>query len=247
MTPGGNKAEQRICAVRLPGTSRARFVDAGDVEATLGDWIVIDSGSGEEAGQIVVAPDQWIEPVQMDDVPVAIRQVTDDELDTIAANINRALSLISPAADLLRGKADGVFLCGLRLTLAGDAVIAAYAGNAPDDAETLTRQLAEILGMPVHLEQESAGDPERDLLSGSTGLPRRDRPETFRELLARRMDVLRDPDSFAPQGMPRLGATVSTPQGTGRLVAVEIRRWKATVSLESGEEITLSVDDLAEP
>jgi cell fate regulator YaaT (PSP1 superfamily) len=238
---------QRICALRLPGTSRARFVDAGNAQVALGDWVTIDTGPGEEPGQIVVEPDQWIEPVHMDDVPTVLRMLGDDDIDTIASNIERARDLISPAGDLIRNHKPGCFLCGLRLTLAGDAAIAMYLGDEPADSEALAQHLSDALGLSVYLEQDQPGDPERALLGGSTGMPIRSRPQTFRELLEQRIDVIREPGTFAPHGIPRLGSAVQTPQGTGTLVSVNIRHWNATVRLNEGEEISLSVDSLSKP
>ncbi|MEX2425965.1 MAG: hypothetical protein WD401_04290 [Thermomicrobiaceae bacterium] len=240
-------ASQRICALRLPGTSRARFVDAGSIAAELGDWVTIDTGPGEEPGQIVVAPDQWLEPVSMDDVPTVIRRLSDDELDVVAGNMKRAIALIDPAAKLFRALAPSCFLCGLRLTLTGNSAIAGYIGDESADPDGMTGKLSNALEILVHLERDLRGDPETTLLGGSTGLPAREKPETFRELLNQRIDVLRDPGAFAPQGLPRLWSSVRSPHGAGRLVAVDIRHWKATVELENGDEVTCGVDELQKP
>jgi hypothetical protein len=238
---------QRICALRLPGTSRARFVDAGEVDLTLGDWVTIDTGPGEEPGQIVVAPDQWIEPVNMDDVPVVLQRLDETQIDTIARNIERARAMIGPAADVVRKHAGGCYLSGLRLTLAADAAIAVYIGPSPDNQQQITQTLSDTLQLPVRLEQDLPDDPERALLGGSTGMPGRNRPETFRELLEQRIHVLREPGVFAPHGIPRLGSTVQTSHGTGRLMAIDIRHWKATVAIDGMDEISVSVDDLQQP
>jgi hypothetical protein len=239
--------DQRICALRLPGASQARFVDAGDIPLVLGDWVTIDTGPGEEPGQIVVAPDQWLQPVHMDDVPVVIRQLREDELDLVAANMERSIGLIDLAAGAFRQLDPASFLCGLRLTLAGDTAIALYIGNEPADPEQLRAQLAQALSLSVFLERDLPDDPDKALLGGSTGMPQRDRPETFRQLLEQRIDVLREPGTFSPQGIPRLWSPVRSPQGPGRLVAVDIRHWNATVELENGEEVTCSVDELSRP
>lgn len=238
---------QRICALRLPGSSRARLVDAGAVDITLGDWATIDSGRGEEPGQIVVAPDQWIEPITMDDLPMLHRRLDETEIDQLADHVEQARGLIPLAASIMRSATSGCFLTGLRLALTGEALILVYCGNAPEDTLSLARQLSEELGLPVHLEQEHDGPMEDVLLGGSSGQPSRARPETFRELIASRLDVLREPGASAPHGMPRLNSRVQTPLGPGTLIAVEIRHWKATVQLDDGEETTCGVEDLIEP
>ncbi len=241
-----NAQSSRICAIRLPGTSRARFADAGEVVVSLGDWVVIDIGAGEEAGQIVVAPDQWTTPIEMDDVPRMIRRLADAEFDALAETIELTRSLINPAADVLRNYAPGTRLAGLRLTLDRSTAIVAYLGlePEPENAAALDEALSRVVERPVILEQDNPGDPERAMLGGGIGRPSREDEETFQELLQRRIDVIRDPESFAPHGMPRLGTQVFCDDGDGVLVAVDVRRWTATVRLADGTEVMAPVDSL---
>lgn len=237
----------RICAIRLPGTSRARFADAGEVAVSLGDWVVIDIGAGEESGQIVVAPDQWTTAIEMEDVPRIIRRLDDAEFDALAQTIELTRSLINPAADMLRTHSPGTRLAGLRLTLDRSTAIVAYLGPEPENAAVLDDALSRAIDRPVVLEQDLPGDPDRAMLGGGIGRPSREDAETFQELLQRRIDVIRDPESFAPHGMPRLGTQVSCDDGDGALVAVDVRRWTATVRLADGTEITAPVDSLRQP
>jgi hypothetical protein len=239
--------QQRICAVRLPGTSRARFADAGDLDVALGDWVTVPSPAGEEPAEIVVAPDQWLSPVTMNEAADISRLLDDSELASVAGNISRAISLIDTVADALRAVSPDLFLSGLRFNLTGDHLIAAYIGNEPVDPARIQRVLSDAAGAPVTLEQERAARPDSDLHGGGTGRPSMETPGTLEELLQQRFDVLRDPGTFAPQGLPRLGSRVNTPGGTGMLVAVDIRHWQATVSLDDGEEVTVSVDQLSQP
>ncbi len=44
--------------------------------------------------------------------------------------------------------------------------------------------------------------------------------------------------------LPRLGATVQTPGGTGILLSVSMRHQSATIRLESGEEVRVPVEEL---
>jgi hypothetical protein len=234
---------QRICAVRLPGSGRAHFADAGSVRIELGDWVAVDAGYGAEPGQIVVAPDQWTEPVEIDDALEIRRRLEPYEVERVAGNIEQARNIVSPAAETLRNQHPECFLTGLRLTLQGEQVIITVRARNGTDLSLITNTLSQTLGLPVTLEQEEP----RTLLGGSTGVPEHTKGMTFRELLETRMDALREPDTFAPQGIPRLNSSVQTPAGPGRLVAVDIRHWKASVALSDGEEITLSVDDLRAP
>jgi hypothetical protein len=242
-----SQVDQRICAIRLPGTSRARFVDAADVPVSLGDWVVIDTGAGDEAGQIVVAPDQWTTAVSMDDVPVVSRCLEAGDLDALAETIELARSLIDQGASLMRQHAAGTYLTGLRLTLDRSVAIVVYLGPQPEDESLLKAALSAVLARPVILEEDHPADPETALLGGGPRRPFREDAETFQALLERRLDVLRTPGTFAPHGMPRLGTQVSCEAGTGMLIAVDIRHWQATVRLADSAEISVSVDSLGPP
>jgi hypothetical protein len=237
-------SQRRICAIRLPGTSRARFADAADVAVSLGDWVVIDTGAGEEAGQIVVAPDQWTTQIDMDDVPRLIRCLDDMALDELGETIDLARTMIDPAARVMRQTAPGTFLTGFRLTLDRSSGIVVYLGPEPAPVATVQNALTQEIGRPVMLEQDHPSDPDTAILGGGIGRPMRDDAETFQALLAQRIDVISDPASFAPHGMPRLGSDVTCEAGDGRLVAVDIRRWQATVRLANGSEINVSVNSL---
>jgi cell fate regulator YaaT (PSP1 superfamily) len=239
-------SERRICAVRLPGTSRARFADAGELSLSIGDWVVIRTAAGSEPARVVVAPDQWLDPVQMDAEQI-VRPLDESEFDHVAGNIQRALDLIDTAADSLRAAGSQMFLSGLRFNLQGDTAIASYVGEASEDTSALSAKLSASVGTRVLLEHEWGNHTDRSLHGGGPGWPRTAMPDTFHEMLRDRFDVLREPGTFAPHGLPRLGSRVATPEGDGRLVAVDIRHWKATVALDRGEEVTIDTDQLSNP
>ena len=209
--------------------------------------MLVDLGQGEEPGQIVVAPDQWLEPAPMDGVPVIVRTLEDEEIEGVARNIKRARAMIPAAADTVRETAPGCFLTGLRLISSGDRAVVVLHGEIPDEPESLRLALADVLGLPCQLEQDQFGGPEHALIGGGTGVPAGARSNRARGVAEQRIDVLRESSAFAPHGMPRLNSRVSTPTGTGVLIAVDIRHWRATVQFDGGEEASLSVDDLREP
>ena len=235
---------QRLCAVRFPGTSRARFVDAGSIQCEPGDWVVFTTEDGDEAALVVIAPDQWTEPASMPDAPLISRLLDDREREQLAQQIKQSRDLISPAADLFRSEAPDCALTGLRVTLDGQRAVVTFRGSLPD-AEYVSSKLRNVLELAVRLEQESVAGVEHSLLGGATGDPDHSTPESLQELLEARMDVFRDPSIAAPQGIPRLNNRVQTPRGVGRLIAVDIRHWNATVALDDGDEATLSVDELS--
>ena len=49
-----------LIGVRLPSERRVRYLDAGDVDVSLLDWVVVETEQGEEAAQVVIAPEQVV-------------------------------------------------------------------------------------------------------------------------------------------------------------------------------------------
>jgi hypothetical protein len=241
MTPPGH---QRICAVRVPGTLRARFCDPANVNLSLGDWVAIPSVAGEDAGRLVVTPDQVILSGLGDPLPAVIRVLNDDEMLAVAGQLERARSLIDVAADVLRSAAERRFLCGLRFNLAGDAMVAAYVGEPLDDRSRPEAALSDAVGMPVFLECESAERPEDAQLFGGPGQPRATSPD-LETIVRQRFNVPGDEPIFAPEGIPRLNSRVKTGRGAGRMIAMDVRRRLATVRLDDGETVQVPPEELS--
>jgi cell fate regulator YaaT (PSP1 superfamily) len=238
---------ERVCAVRFSGASQAALADAGDQRLDVGQWVAVRTMAGEDPARVVVAPDQWLEPPRFENLFEITRSLADSELDGIAALAEGALQLIDPMADRLRSQAPDIFLAGIRFNLAGDRLTLTYIGPEPNEPDALAASLGELAGFPVALECPRSTRQSRGLHGGGPGRIAGRRYETFNEMLRDRLDVLNTPGTFAPQGLPRLGSRVRTARGEGRLVAVNIRHWQATVELDAGDEVRLSVDDLRDP
>jgi hypothetical protein len=230
----------------MPGTSQVRFVDPGAADVALGDWVLVDSGPGDEPASVVVTPDQWIIPPDSSDLPVIVRVLDSDEQELVAERIDQARALTESADEHVRRIADQYEVIGTRLTFAGDALIVVLCGERVADP-TIAAELSGALGMEVHVEVDVRDDPQQALIGGSTGIPVRQSPAELSELIMARMDVSRHPGIFAPQGIPRLGSQVVTPAGIGKLVAVDIRHWKATIAHPDGLESVLGIDELQKP
>jgi hypothetical protein len=152
-----------------------------------------------------------------------------------------AIDLIDPIADLLRKFAPGTFLAGLRFNLAGDRLIVSLLGPAPSELQSLTSEISDLARTDVMFEQQKT-EGFRGLLGGGVGKISGKRPETFQDLLDERVEALATPGTFAPQGIPRLGSMVRTPDGVGMLTRVDIRRGKGGVQLSNGNTVDVQLD-----
>ncbi len=240
MTARGNTG---TCAVRLIGGQNVRLIRAGAERVKAGQWVAVDLGYGAEPARVFVAPDQWITPVEPDQSARIVRLLDSAETATVAGLIERSLELLPDVKRAIGHDDDSVRITGLRLLLDGASLVVSCSGAPTGEAGDLSARISQATGVHVHLELELQTQEQAET-GGGTGFPSTLDAGRKRQLVEQRIDVLRDPDARAPNGVPRLGSRVGTDQGPGRLVAVEIRHMRASVELDSGDEISLSIDEL---
>lgn len=235
-----------VIGVRVPGLGRLRFCEVATPEATLHAWVAVPGPLGDEAGQIVVSPQQ----VVLDQLPNALPRVTRalsaDEVAQVATLTQQARERLDAAIATVRAADLPVFVTGLRLTLAGDGAVVTWRGPGVQLADILEHALAGAIDLPLHLDWEGPLDQIDGGLFGGVGRLRA-APFDLDSALRERFDLPGGPEVFAPETLPRLGARVQTPDGPGTLQAVSMRHKEATVRLESGEDVSVPLDALSEP
>lgn len=227
-----------VAGVRVPGVSRVRFYETHIEDIALRDWVAVPSGAGEEPGLVVIAPQQLKLASLPDRLPVITRRLSADEVQEIAARMERARGLLDSVIAVVREKEFPVFITGLRFTLSGNAAIVSYRGPEVAGGDELAGAIEPAVGVPVHLEHQAGGT---DLFGG---LGRAPAAITFHELLRDRFAGTGAAQSFAPEGLVRLGTRVETAEGAGMVVSIATRERRARVRLESGEEVLVLVDSL---
>lgn len=227
-----------VAGVRIPGAGRLRFCSTAIEDIVLGDWIAVPSFAGEEPGQVVVAPQQFMLTRLPEHLPVVIRRLSPDEVDQVVARMETARRLLDTVITVVRERRYPVFITGLRFTLSGETVIVSYRGPENSETSELAGVVEPVVSVPVHLEREAAGKN----LFGALGRP--PAAVTFDELLGRRLPGVGRDLAFAPEGLVRLGTPVRTDLGAGIVISVATRERRARVRLDSGEEVLVPVADL---
>jgi len=230
-----------VLGARTPGLGRVRFCEARLPDPALGDWISIPGPAGEEPAQVVVTPQQVVLERLPRPLPAVTRRLTHEEIRRVADLTEQARAALDRALDVVREAGLPVFLTGLRLTLDGATALVSYRGGE-EQAGTLTCTLAGALGLPVHAEREGPLEPAAEHLFGGVGRLRI-QEDDLDVIVAARFDTP-GPEAFAPEGLPRIGSRVQTPDGPGILLSVSTRHWHATVRLDTGTEVTVPIADL---
>jgi cell fate regulator YaaT (PSP1 superfamily) len=259
-TPRGDGPISRVTGVRFLDSGQTYFFDPREYDVELGDWVVVETARGREAGRVVIAPHQ----VRVNQLQGELKPILRKLDDTDVAKMNR----------LKRDAADAVKTFGKRIREHGlpmKPISAEYSFDgshltlhfsAPDrvDFRDLAKDLASIFRCRIELRQIGARDEAR-LLGGlgrcgrtlccSSWLP------VFPDVsmnMAKTQDLPLNPQKVSgvcgrllcclsyeneqyrqmKSVMPRLGQPIETPGGRGMVVAMQILRDSITVRLEDG-------------
>lgn len=235
---GDPLTQELLVGVRIPGAGRLRFFGTAVEDIALHDWVAVPSAAGEEPGQVVVAPQQLLLTRLPERLPAVIRRLPPDEVDQVAARMERAREVLDAVIAIVRERRLPLFITGLRFVLGGEAVIVSYRGPEGTGEGELPGAIEPVVGVPVHIEYEAAG------MNLFGGLGRPPAAVTFNELLRKRFPGTGRDLAFAPEGLVRLGTRVRTDHGVGSVISVATRERRARVRLDSGEEVLVPVGNL---
>lgn len=261
----------RVAGVRFLDSGQTYFFECQRIELGLGDWVVVETTRGREAGRVVLAP----------------HQIRASQLEGELKPITRKLEQrdIEKMDRLKRDAADAVKSFGRKIREHGlpmKPISAEYSFDgshltlnfsAPDriDFRELAKDLASVFRCRIELRQVGARDEAR-LLGGvgrcgrtlccSSWLP------MFPDIsmgMAKTQDLPLNPQKVSgvcgrllcclsyeneqykqmKAIMPRLGQPVNTPSGPGMVVSMQILREAITVRLEEdGREEVFPADIL---
>ncbi|HEU5425204.1 MAG TPA: hypothetical protein VFU72_16810 [Nitrolancea sp.] len=219
-----------LIALRIAGSSLTRFAHT-TLPLQRGDWVAFPGLYGEEPARVAAAPGEVEAGPLAEPWPEVTRRLEDDEVTRVERQAERALEQTAQVARLAANEFSGLIPTGLRYALDGRAICSLQAPDALDLAAFGAR-LATLLGVPVELEREPAGAP----LVGSLGRLRPEAPE-LATLVRDRLQRL--------GAAPTLGSRVRFPGGVGQFIAASIPRNEARVRLPDGDEVVVSLDDIA--
>jgi cell fate regulator YaaT (PSP1 superfamily) len=263
----------QVTGVRFRRAGKVYFFDAGDLtDLQVGDYVIVDTVRGREAGQVVVAPDQVLGADFVDLKPIVRRADWED--------LSRMAELAVAAPNVLARVRERITEHRLPMR----AVLAEYNYDGTQlsiyfvseerrvDFRVLVRDLARIFGTRVHLRQIGPRDQAK-LLGGidrcgrelccGTWLPEF-RPISVR--MAKTQGLPLNPSEISGmcgkllcclafeneqyvdlrRGLPKLGATLSSAACRGRVIDVNALTRRITVEWETGARSVIDADELAE-
>jgi cell fate regulator YaaT (PSP1 superfamily) len=244
----------------------------GLADLALGEHVIVDTSRGRELGWVVIAPAQMLDATSEDLKPVA-RRATPQDLDNAAARRSREPEILATVRRLVRQHDLPMKAVLAEQNFDGGQLTVYFVSEETRvDFRALVRDLARELRLRVHLRQIGPRDQAK-LLGGidrcgrelccTTWLPEF-QPIAIR--MAKNQNLPLSPTEISGvcgkllcclafedeqygemrQGMPKLGAKLTSAVGRGRVVDVNVLTRRITIAWETGSRVEVSAEEFAE-
>lgn len=160
-----------VVGVRFPDSGRVYYFKPGREELEIGDWVVVPTSRGEEAGRIVLAQHQVRRALLQGELGAISRRMSERDVETMESFRRAGASAVRLFGERARARHLGIKAISATYSYDGRAVTLNY--SIPDrerapDANTLAdfaAELATTLASRVELHQVGPRDEAR-LLGG---------------------------------------------------------------------------------
>jgi cell fate regulator YaaT (PSP1 superfamily) len=275
--PADGSTAECVVGVRFRDSGRVYYFRPDDDDLSVGDWVVVPTGRGQEAARVVIAPHQVRGALLRGVLGTVIRRLDSDDIERMESQRRHGAAAVRWFGERARARQLGIKPITADYAFDGSAVTLNYSvpdrERAPDAAamRDFAHELAEEFGCRVELKQIGPRDEAR-LLGGlgrcgrtlccSSWLP------VFPEIsmsMAKNQELPLNPakvsgvcgrllcclsyenDQYRQMKavMPKLGQSIETPGGTGRVISMHLLKEIVTVRLDDDNaEATFRCDEL---
>ena len=248
----------KVCGVRFLDSGQTFYFDPRGTELDIGDWVVVETSRGKEAGRVSITPHQIrVSQLKGEPKPV-IRRMDARDVQRMESMKGEAAKAVRLFGQKIRERNMPMKPISAEYTFDGSAVTLNF--SAPDrvDFRDLARDLGAALRCRVELKHVGARDETR-LLGGvgrcgrtlccaswlpvypdvSMGMAKTQdlplNPQKVSGVCGRLLCCLSYENEQYRQMkaiMPRLGQPVQTPAGTGVVMAMQVLKELITVRID---------------
>ena len=170
---GGSDGSPELClvGVRFRDSGSVYYFQPGAVSLELGDWVVVATARGDEAGRVVIAPHQVRQSLLQGEPGKVLRRLDEDDIARMEAFRRGGSGAVRLLGDWSRARGLGIKPIAGEYSYNGDTILLSYSvperDKAPDSAglRALAQDLARELHSRVELRQVGPRDEAR-LLGG---------------------------------------------------------------------------------
>lgn len=262
-----NTAVQTIVGVRFRPAGRIYYFDSCDFDLKTGTFVVVETSRGIEAGRVVINPKQIQASQLKEGLKPVIRIATDDDLRQMLSYKAKEKEVLVKSNSFVTQHNLPMKLVEAEYSFDGSKLTVYFTAEDRVDFRLLVRDLASAFHTRIELRQIGARDHAKMLggvgVCGKTlccsswltdfnvvsikmakeqGLSLN--PSKISGVCGRLMCCLayeNDQYVAAKAGMPTIGDYISTPNGNGKIVGINVPNETVEVMLESGAVVHVPV------
>src|SRR5713101_1434540 len=261
-----------IVGVRFRPAGRIYCFDPQGASYTTGQYLIVETGRGIEAGRVVIAPKKIPEKDLSDSLKPALRMASEEELRMMLSFKSKEKEALVQCAYHVQQHKLPMKLVEAEYTFDGSRLTFYFTADERVDFRALVRDLAAAFRTRIELRQIGARDQAKlqgglgpcgktlccsswiaDFgvisikMAKEQGLPLN--PTKISGVCGRLLCCLSyENDNYiqAKQQMPHIGAMLDTSSGSGKVVAINVPKESVEVMLESGVIIQIPANQQTE-
>lgn len=257
-----------IVGIRFRPAGRIYHFDPQEQTFTTGQYVIVETVRGVEAGRVVIASKQLAESDLSDPLKPVLRLATEGELRMMLAFKNKEKEALVRCGERVAQHQLPMKLIEAEYTFDGSRLTFYFTAEERVDFRMLVRDLAATFRTRIELRQIGARDQAKlqggigpcgktlccsswisefgvvsIKMAKEQGLPLN--PSKISGVCGRLLCCLSyENDNYiqAKQQMPQMGAMLDTPSGPGKVIFVNVPKNSVDVLLESGATIQIAVN-----
>ncbi|MFZ5597189.1 MAG: PSP1 domain-containing protein [Bacillota bacterium] len=249
----------QVVGIRFKKAGKIYYFDPGDLELEVGCDVIVETARGIECGEVVIANTEVGEEEVVAPLKKVLRRVTGEDKRVLQENREKESKAFQIGLDKITAHGLPMKLVGVERTFDGNKIIFYFTAEGRIDFRELVKDLASVFRTRIELRQIGVRD-EAKMLGGlgccgrelccSTWLSdfasvsirmAKDQnlslnPTKISGICGRLMCCLKyenDTYELAREEFPDVGSRVITPDGEGKVTAINI--FKKTVAIELKE------------
>ena len=252
-----------IVGIRFRPAGRIYYFDPQEQTFNTGQYVIVETVRGVEAGRVVIAPKKIAENDLSDPLKPVLRLASEDELRMMLSFKSKEKEALVRCAERVQQHSLPMKLVEAEYTFDGSRLTFYFTADERVDFSPLVPPIEEKIRPRIEQRQIGAGAQAK--LQGKTlccsswikefgivsikmakeqGLPLN--PSKISGVCGRLLCCLSyENDNYvqAKQQMPQVGTMLTTPSGAGKVVSVNVPQNSVEVMLESGVTIQIPVDE----
>src|SRR5260370_16303572 len=259
-----------IVGIRFRPAGRIYHFDPQGESYTNGQYVIVETVRGVEAGRVVIASKKLAESELSDSLKPVLRLASEDELRMMLSFQCKEKEALVQCAQQVQQHNLPMKLVETEYNFDGSRLTFYFTADERVDFRALVRDLAATFRTRIELRQIGARDQAK--LQGGVGMCGKTLCcsswitdfGVVSIKMAKEQDLPLNPSKIsgvcgrllcclsyenenyieARQGMPSFGAFVNSPSGLGKVVAVNVLKRTVEVMLESGATVQVPVNEL---